>query len=169
MPYSYQKFCDTVPGNIARFVFKFFYENIRKVALKYETFLCFFYMNIIVCRKKYWKGIRNIRFYNSCFKFGCGNRVDENVIYSCCSVFSNACQLIYNWHHQAMAKHNIKKILYFFILFEIKQVYIEIASHYHILLRTSLVYSISFKRFSNSFTSTFGGLYVKLRIMFFDF
>ena len=97
------------------------------------------------------------------------SRVDENVIYSCCSVFSNACQLIYNWHHQAMAKHNIKKILYFFILFEIKQVYIEIASHYHILLRTSLVYSISFKRFSNSFTSTFGGLYVKLRIMFFDF
>ena len=169
MPYSYQKFCDTVPGNIARFVFKFFYENIRKVALKYETFLCFFYMNIIVCRKIYWKVIRNIRFYNSCFKFGCGNRVDENVIYSCCSVFSNACQLIYNWHHQAMAKHNIKKILYFFILFEIKQVYIEIASHYHILLRTSLVYSISFKRFSNSFTSTFGGLYVKLRIMFFYF
>ena len=169
MPYSYQKFCDTVPGNIARFVFKFFYENIRKVALKYETFLCFFYMNIIVSRKIYWKVIRNIRFYNSCFKFGCGNRVDENVIYSCCSVFSNACQLIYNWHHQAMAKHNIKKILYFFILFEIKQVYIEIASHYHILLRTSLVYSISFKRFSNSFTSTFGGLYVKLRIMFFYF
>ena len=72
--------------------------------------------------------IRNIRFYNSSFKFGCGNRVDENMINSCCSVLSEACRFIYDWH-RAMAKHNIKKILYFFILFEIKQVYIEIASH----------------------------------------
>ena len=57
-------------------------------------------------------------FYNSCFKFGCGDRVDENVIYSCCSILSNACLFIYDWHH-AMARHNnITKILYFFILFE---------------------------------------------------
>ena len=56
-------------------------------------------------------------------KFGCGNRVDENMTNSCCSVLSDACRFIYDWHH-AMAKHNIKKNLYFFILFEIKQVHI---------------------------------------------
>ena len=72
-----------------QFVFEFFYGNIRRIASKFEMFLCFFYMNIVVCHKEYWKMIRNIRFYNSCFKFGCGNRVDENMIYSCCSGLSN--------------------------------------------------------------------------------
>ena len=38
--------------------------------------------------------IRNIRFYNSCFKFGCVNRVDENMINSYCSVLSDACRFM---------------------------------------------------------------------------
>ena len=36
---------DTAPANGWLFVFKIFHWNIRKVALKYETLLCFFYMN----------------------------------------------------------------------------------------------------------------------------
>ena len=57
----------------------------EKVRHKYATFLCFFYMNIVVSYKEYWKMIRNIRFYNFCLKVGCGNRVDKNTIYSCCN------------------------------------------------------------------------------------
>ena len=130
---------DIVPANNAQLVFEFFQGNIRKVVPKYVTLLCFFYinncffyMNIIVCHKEHWKIIRNIRFYNSCFKFGFGNRVGEDMIYSCFSVLSNAYQFVYNWHH-AMAKHNINKILYFFILFQIKQVHTEIDSRYLLL------------------------------------
>ena len=62
-----------------------------------------------------------MRFYNFCFKFDFGNRVDEIMIYSCCNVLINTCQFKYDLHH-AMAKHNIKKILYFLILYETKQV-----------------------------------------------
>ena len=92
------------------------YRNIRKVASKYVTCICFFYINIVVCHKEYWKIIWDIRFYNSCFKFGCGNRVNENMIYSCCSFPSNVCQFVYDWHH-VIAKHNINKFLYFIIFF----------------------------------------------------
>ena len=62
-------------------------------------------MDIVACHKEYWKMIRNIQLSNSYYKFGCSNRIDENMIHSCCSVLSNACQFIYGWHH-AMAKQN---------------------------------------------------------------
>ena len=87
--------------------------------LKYFTLLCFFYIGLAGSCKEYWKMIQNVRFYNSYSEFGYGNSVDENMIYSCCSVLSNACQFVYDWHYD-VAKHSIKKILYFLILFEIK-------------------------------------------------
>ena len=39
-----------------------------------------FFMNIVVSHKEYWEMSRNIRFYNPCFKFVCGKRVDEYMI-----------------------------------------------------------------------------------------
>ena len=51
-----------------------------------------------------------MRFYNFCFKFDFGNRVDEIIIYSCSNVLINTFQFKYDLHH-AMTKHNIKKIL----------------------------------------------------------
>ena len=113
-------------------------------------------MNAVVCNKEYSKMIRNIRFYNSCFKYDCGSRVDENMIYSCCSVLSNVFRFIYNW--QAMAKHNIKKILHFRFMLKSPAIIIS-------FVRMSFVDSILFKCFPNSFTSPF----VKFRIMFFRF
>ena len=113
-------------------------------------------MNAVVCNKEYSKMIRNIRFYNSCFKYDCGSRVDENMICSCCSVLSNAFRFIYNWH--AMAKHNIKKILHFRFMLKSPAIIIS-------FVRMSFVDSILFKCFPNSFTSPF----VKFRIMFFRF
>ena len=62
MSYSYQKVCDTVPANSVQLVFEFFHRNITKVIPNYETFLCFFYMNFVVCHKNYWKMIQNIDF-----------------------------------------------------------------------------------------------------------
>ena len=113
-------------------------------------------MNAVVCNKEYSKMIRNIRFYNYCFKYDCGSRVDENMIYSCCSVLSNAFRFIYNWH--AMAKHNIKKILHFRFMLKSPAIIIS-------FVRMSFVDSILFKCFPNSLTSPF----VKFRIMFFRF
>ena len=113
-------------------------------------------MNAVVCNKEYSKMIRNIRFYNSCFKYDCGSRVDESMICSCCSVLSNAFRFIYNWH--AMAKHNIKKILHFRFMLKSPAIIIS-------FVRMSFVDSILFKCFPNSFTSPF----VKFRIMFFRF
>ena len=78
--------CDTISANSVHFPFELFLGNIRKVAPKYVTSFCFFY---VVCRKKYWEMTRNIQFYNSCFKFDCGNRVEENMTYSCCSIHCN--------------------------------------------------------------------------------
>ena len=84
-------------------------------------------MITVVCHKEHSKMIQNIRFYNCCFKFGCGNIVDENMICSCCSFLSNVCRFVYDWDH-AMAIHDINNILYFVILFKIKLAHIEIAS-----------------------------------------
>ena len=60
--------------------FNFCTEISGRLRLNLKRSLVFFYMNIVVCHKEYWKMIRNIRFYNSCFKFGCGNKVDENTV-----------------------------------------------------------------------------------------
>ena len=60
--------------------FNFCTEISGRLRLNLKCSLVFFYMNIVVCHKEYWKMIRNIRFYNSCFKFGCGNKVDENTV-----------------------------------------------------------------------------------------
>ena len=70
--------------------------------LFFVTFCCredissFFYMDIVVCHKEYWEMIQNFRFYNSCFQFGYSNRVDENMIYRCCSFLSNVCRFVYD-------------------------------------------------------------------------
>ena len=134
---------DTVHNSAgtAQFVFETLYRNIRKVVPKYVTCFCFFYMNIAVCHKEYWKIIWDIRFYNSCFKFGCGNIADENMMHICCSFLSSACQFVNDWHH-AIAKddinkisyYDINKISYFIIFFDIRQVSIAITSHYYLLL-----------------------------------
>ena len=49
------------------FLFEFFLGNIRKVAPKYETFFCFFYIDIIACHREYWKMIRVGLFIASCY------------------------------------------------------------------------------------------------------
>ena len=128
-----RRVCYTVSANSVQFVSEFFHGNIRKVARKYVTFPCFFYMNIVVRHKINWKMIRSIQFDNSCFKFGFGKRVDKNLSRSCCGFLSNACRFVYDCYN-ATAKHNINKILYLFILFEIKPVYIETSSHYYLCL-----------------------------------
>ena len=75
---------------------------------KCVTFIWFFYMNVVVCRKEHWKMILNIQFYNSC----CANRVDESMTSSCCSFLRKACHFVYDWY-RAMVKHNINKVLDF--------------------------------------------------------
>ena len=97
-----RRFYNTFPVNSASFVFEFFHGNIKKIALKSIRFLSFFYINILVGHKEYWKMIRS-NFY---FKFGCCNRIHENMIYS---FLSNACWFVYDWYH-ALAKHNINKV-----------------------------------------------------------
>ena len=140
----------------------------RKVAPKYEAFLCFFYMNIVACHKEYWKMIRNIQFYNSCFKFGCGNRVDENMIYSCCVFLVTRVGLFMNG---IMLWPNIilRKFCTFLFCSKSRMFILKSPSIIASFFRMSFVDSILFKCFSNSFTSPFGGLYVRFRIMFFDF
>ena len=54
---------------------------------QYVAFPCYLYMNFVVDHKEYWKMVRNIRFHNSCFKFGCDNRVGEYMIYWSVAVF----------------------------------------------------------------------------------
>ena len=108
--------------------------------------------------------IRNIRFSDSFFKFGCGNRVDGNMMYSCCSHLSNSCRFVYDWHH-AMAKHDINDFFYFVILLEIRFI-LKLPASITSFFKTLSADSFLFKCFS-SFPSPFGGLHAKLRIMVF--
>ena len=49
-----------------------------------------------------------MQFYHFCFKFGCGNRADENMIYS---FLTNTFWFVFDWCH-AITKHDINKVFY---------------------------------------------------------
>ena len=109
--------------------------------------------------------IRNIRFYNSYFKFGCGNRVDEKIWSIAVTVFIVT--------RVGLFTTGITIILTKFcaILFCSKSSRFILKSPFIItsFFGMSFVDSIWFKCFSNSFTSPLGGPYVKFRITFFNF
>ena len=90
------------------------------------------------------------------------------MIYSCYSFHSNACQFVYDWYH-AMAKHDINKTLHFLFCSKSSRFILNSSAIITFFFKMSSAESILFKCLSIFFPSPFGGLYVKIRIMFFDF
>ena len=117
-----------------------------------------------VCRKDYWKMIRNIRFYNSRFKCECDNKVDENMIYSYCSFLSNSCRFMISitlWPNMILTK-----FCTFLFCLKSSRFILKLSAIITSFFKMSFTHSILFKCFSNSLLSPCGDLYVKFRIFF---
>ena len=121
-----------------------------------EDISCFFYMDIVVCHKKYWEMAQNFWFYNSCFQFGCSNRVDENMIYRCCSFLSNVCRFVYDYI-MLWPKMILTKLWTFSYCLKSSRFILKSPAIITTFFKMSSADSILFERFSNSFPSPFGG------------
>ena len=114
--------------------------------------------------------IRNIRFRNSCFKFGCGNRVNENMIfYMIFSVFLVTRVGLIMVYMTPRPNMILAKSCAFLFCSKSRGFILKSPAIITSFFKMSSADRILFHCFSDSFPSPFGGLYVKFRIMFFNF